>query len=178
MANFDISDPLFARLQAYATPLVDSVETTLAKVLDLADSVSKAGVKAAAVVPASLTHGAPDLTHTTLTSATINGKTLPPLLRNWNGLMLEVVKQAAAVLPKGVNIADLIVVNHIAGSKNDSGYKFLEGLGISIQGQNSNNAWKAIAHLAKTTGVKVEANFYWSNHSKAAKPGQNGYLVA
>jgi hypothetical protein len=29
-----------------------------------------------------------------------------------------------------------------------------------------------------STGIKVEANFYWSNHPKAAKLGEHGCLIA
>jgi hypothetical protein len=85
---------------------------------------------------------------------------------------------AAPTTPKGVEIADLIVVNHVSGQKEDNGYKYLKELGLSVQGQNSNNAWKAIAHLAKSTGIKVEAGFYWSNHPKAARPNESGRLSA
>jgi len=57
-------------------------------------------------------------------------------------------------------ISDLIVVNHVAGQEEDNGYKFLKSVGLSVQGQNANNAWKAISHLAKATGLKIEARFY------------------
>jgi hypothetical protein len=177
MPNIEISPVTFSRLQAYATPLVDSVETALKKVLDLADSASKGSAKVPAGSSPHLS-SAPDLTHATLKSATVDGKALPPGLCNWNALMMAVVESAATHMPKGSKIADFIVVNHVVGQKEDSGYKFLKLLGVSIQGQNSNNAWKAITHLAKATGIKVEANFYWSNHPKSAKPGESGYLIA
>jgi len=176
MPTIEISSPTFSRLQAYATPLVDSVETALTKVLDLADSVSKSRTKSS-IAPPSNSQNAPDLCFATLKSASINGKALPPGQCNWNALMMAVVEQAAAKLPKGSQIVDLIVVNHVAGRKEDNGYKFLKGAGVSIQGQNSNNAWKAIAHIARATGVKVEARFNWSNHPKAAKPGETGRLT-
>jgi hypothetical protein len=178
MPNIDISDKSFSRLQGYATPLVDSVETALIKVLDLADSVSKGGgPKPPSATPIKLL-SAPDLSFTTLTSATVNGKALPPGQCNWNALMLTVIEAAAAHLPKGSDVGDLVVVNHVAGQKEDNGYKFLKSVGLSVQGQNANNAWKAISHLAKATGLKVEAVFYWSNHPKAAKPGEQSRLVA
>ncbi len=177
MPTIEISDASFSRLQAYATPLVDSVETALSKVLDLADKAASKGASAPA--PAPMKPGnAPDLSHATLTSAAINGKTLPPGQCNWNALLLAVAEEAAHHLPNGAKLSHLIVVNHVEGQKEDSGYKFLKSANLSIQGQTSNNAWKAIAYLAKATGIKVEAGFYWSNHPKAAKPGETGQLVA
>jgi hypothetical protein len=177
MPNIEISTTSFSRLQAYATPLVDSVETALQKVLDLADAASSkgAGIPAGAPIKSG---SVPDLSHATLTSAAINGKSLPPGQCNWNALLLAAVEEAAHHLPKGAKLSNLIVVNHVEGQKEDSGYKHLSSVGLSVQGQNSNNAWKAISHLAKATGIKVEAGFYWSNHPKAAKPGETGQLVA
>src|SRR5262245_34810025 len=123
----DISDATFSRLQGYATPLVDSVETALIKVLDLADFASTGGTKPHVN---SATLSAPDLTHTALKSATVDGKALPPVACNWNGVMMWVAEEAAKHLPKGKHIADLIVVNHVQGQKEDNGYKFLPSLGI------------------------------------------------
>lgn len=176
MPVLEITDATFIRLQAYATPLVDSAETALTKVLDIADGANSS--TSAPLLKTPTPAGAPDLTHTTLTSASINGKLLPPALCNWNALMLSVIESAAMHLPKGAEIAELIIVNQMAGQKEDNGYKFLKGLGISVQGQNSNNAWKAIAHLARATGIKVEVSFYWASHPKAAKPGESARLVA
>lgn len=177
MPTFEISAELFSRLQAYATPLVDSVETTLAKVLDLADAAAKGG---AVPPPASLNRlqGVPDLSHTTLTGASIDGRSLLPAQCNWNAFMMAVIEKSAPLVPVGRELSDLLVVNHVAGRKEDNGYKYLEGVGLSVQGQNSNNAWKAISHLARATGIKAEASFYWSNNPKAARPGETGHLVA
>lgn len=177
MPNIEISTATFLRLQAYGIALVDTAETALIKVLDLADAASNGGTKIPETAPANPL-SAPDLSFTTLTSAAINGRALAPGQCNWNALLLAVVEAVAPHVPKGSSVADLIVVNHVAGQKEDNGYKFLKSVGVSVQGQNANNAWKAISHLARETGVKVEAGFYWSNHPKAAKPGAQSRLVA
>ena len=160
MPNIEISQGTFLRLQAYATPLVDTAETALAKVLDLADGASKKDSGATPTSTPIQFPSAPDLSHTVLTSASINGKALMPGQCNWNAFLLAMVEEAAPLLPQGVKMDEVIVVNHVAGQKEDSGYKFLKSVGLSIQGQNSNNAWKAIEHIAKVSGVRAEAHLY------------------
>jgi hypothetical protein len=177
MRKIDVTDEQFARLQAFATPLIDSVETVFSKVLDLAESTMRSGSPLPTAWRPKL-EAVADLSHTTLKSASIDGKHLPSSICNWNGLLIEMVRQAAKRLPPDTEISDLIVVNHVTGRKIENGYKFLPSENISIQGQNSNNAWKAILHLAKETGLKVDAHFYWANHSNSARPGEMGRLQA
>lgn len=172
MPTLEITDATFARLQAFATPLVDTPETALCKVLDLAE----AGGAAPLGAPGPLSTIAPNLAFTSLSAATIDGKALPPARRNWNGLLLSVIETAATKLPPGAALTDLLVANHVAGQKTDNGYKHLKSVGLSVQGQNANNAWKAVAHLAKAVGLKVHARFTWSQDPKAAKPGQSAQL--
>jgi hypothetical protein len=176
MPTIQISEATFSRLQAFATPLVDTIETALAKVLSIAEQTDK--TLNIAQPTQAVSAGAPDLTHTTVKSASVSGKVLGASLCNWNALMMTVVEEAAKQLPKGTSLTDLLVVNHIVGKNEDNGYKFLKSAGISIQGQNSNNAWKAISHLAKAVGLRVEVSFVWSEHPKAARPGQPGKLAA
>jgi hypothetical protein len=175
MPNIEISETTFSRLQAFATPLVDNIESVLAKVLSIAEQSGQPSVNRPE--PQLTGSSAPDLTHTTLKSASVGGKPVDSTLCNWNALMLNVIEQAAKQLPKGANLADLIVVNHFRGKKEDNGYKFLKSVGLSVQGQTSNNAWKAIYHLAQATGLKVEVSFVWGEHPKAARPGQQGRLT-
>lgn len=175
MPTIEISEATFSRLQAFATPLIDTIETALAKVLSIAEQSDQPLNRAQPSHAVSV--GAPDLTHTTVKSASVGGKVLGASLCNWNALMMTVVEQSAKQLPKGASLTDLVVVNHVVGKNEDNGYKFLKSAGVSVQGQNSNNAWKAISHLAKAVGLKVEVNFVWSDHPKAARPGQPGKLA-
>ncbi len=178
MPAIEISDENFARLQRFAAPLVDSADTALAKVLDLAES-GVAHPTAAAVTPGSANVGGaiPDLTHTTVRSAKINGKVLSQSLCNWNAIMMEAVRTAAKSLPKPRDVAELIVVNYVAGKKEGVGFKYVPEAGISIQGQNANKAWLAILHLAQSSNLQVEVTFAWGAHPKAHRPGQVGRVT-
>ncbi len=175
MPTLEISDATFKRLQTFATPLVDTNDTTLQRLFDL---VEKGGATLHQSRP-SVADGAmtPNLTHTAVTSAVLNGKALAPWLCNWNALMLHTIRQAALHMPKGLKIADLIVVNHVVGEKTDDGYKHIPEAGLSVQGQNANKAWKATRYLAEQVGFKVVVNFRWSEHPAAERPGQTAHLT-
>ena len=175
MPVIDITDATFARLQRYATPLVDTPETALIKVLDLADAAGASPATAFSESPAPQVD-APDLTHTTLTSAAIDGRSVAPALCYWNNVMMAVIERAAEKSADRQATVDLIVVNKVSGQKEDNGYKYVPSLDVSVQCQNSNNAWKAIDHIALATGIKVDVSFVWGSHPKAARPGQRGRL--
>jgi hypothetical protein len=46
-----------------------------------------------------------------------------------------------------------------------------------VQGQDSNYAWKTIAHIVRELGLKAELTFAWYDDPKAAKPGEVGKLA-
>jgi len=172
--SIELTDATFGRLQKYATPLVDTPESTVAKILDLIEATAADGL--ANGQPDLDPHVPPDLTHTKVTAAKVNGKALPAAQRYWNAIFLVAAHQAANKLPKAAKISDLILANHVLGKREDSGYKYQEELNLSIQGQDSNAAWKSIAYLARETGLVVDVEFAWLETPKAAHPGQTGHL--
>jgi len=194
--QIELSDPTFHRLQNLAIPLVDEPENVVKRLLDLWDSehTSRAGLtepyKAAqayatakAVPNVSMTTSgtprsfdpvaAPSLTHTKLLSAKIAGSSM--LRPTWNGLMFHMI----GIIPRQrlANIDDarrLVIVNFVTGMKDEEGYKPVPGLGISVQGQDANNAWKAACHIAKQLGISIEVEFLWRMKDEAAFPGTTG----
>jgi|SRR5579872_413038 len=175
--TIDVSDATFGRLQKYATPLIDSGDSTVAKVLDMLEGTV---VRAPAQRPITSTidpSGPIDLTYTKVTGAKVCGKSLPRSQCYWNSIMLAAIHEAAKQLPAGREIGDLIVVNHVPGRKEVHGYKYQEDLGLSIQGQDSNYAWKAVVHLARETGITAEVDFVWYDNPKAFRPGASGQLT-
>ena len=170
-----ISDKTFDRFKAHAEPFVDDFESTLSKVLDLADKAKN--VEGAPPTTKAATSAKQDLTHTFVTSASIDGVHLHPSQKNWNAILLATIDKAAGKASKGADISRHVIVNYVPGEKQINGYKYIKSANISVQGQNANNAWKAIAHLAKATGTKVEISFVWGDHPKALHPGQSGTLI-
>ena len=67
--------------------------------------------------------------------------------------------------------------NILNGSLTESGYHAYPDIGISIQGENSNNSWRSALHLAREINVsRIEVLIQWRNNEKAAYPGQKGRL--
>lgn len=175
MQVVQISQETFARLQAHAVPLVDTIETVINRALDALD-----GSKDGAFKPAKLggfdPSAPPNLSFTTVRSVIVAGKKLPPKETYWNSVLLACVRVAAKNGFSPKQISELIVVNHVIGVKEGSGYKYLKEAGVSIQGQDANVAWKAAYHIAKQVNISVEVSFVWQNNPKAAFPGQTGKL--
>lgn len=177
MQIVQISQETFARLQANAVPLVDTIETVINRALDALE-----GSKEGSLPPAKLggfdPSAPPSLSFTTVRSVTIANKKLSPKETYWNSVLFACVKAAAKSGLSPKQIGELTIVNNVVGVKEDSGYKYLKEAGISIQGQDANAAWKAAYHIAKQINLPIEVSFVWQSNPKAAFPGQVGKLYA
>jgi hypothetical protein len=65
----------------------------------------------------------------------------------------------------------------VIGKKEDNGYKYLDGVGISVQGQDANNAWRTTYRVLKAIKVPAEVTFVWQDNPKAVAPGSAGKLT-
>src|SRR5664280_2037 len=115
----------------------------------------------------------PNLSYTMVKSIVWKGKRLSPAEAYWNPLMLTVIRECAKHMTKE-KIRNLIICNYVVGRKEDNGYKYLEDVGISVQGQDANNAWKTTYHILLTIKVPVEVIFAWQDNPKATSPGAMG----
>ena len=80
------------------------------------------------------------------------------------------VELAATKAKPGDEVAELVIVNRVVGSKTNNGYRFIPSAGVSVQGQDANSCWKAVAHIANKLNVRVKVFWKWY----AAKPGETG----
>jgi hypothetical protein len=64
----------------------------------------------------------------------------------------------------------------VNGLKTDQGYRYLADLGLSVQGLDSQDAWRCIAHVARALNIKVEIYFFWRDNPGAYLPGQSATL--
>lgn len=176
----ELSDATFSRLQNLAVPLVDkTAEDVINKLVSFYEEKQAAQASTAPrqtseplkqFGPSNL----PQLTHTKILSAKVDGIQLPKT--NWNGLLLDLIRRARDRLTNGEQPNRLIIVNFVPGKKDDEGYKFIPEVDLSVQGQDANNAARGACHIARQLGLSLEVDFLWRNKEKAEHPGETGRL--
>ena len=177
----DLSPATFSRLQKHAVPLVDSIESVINRLLDAYETRSGAPVEppggGAEGLPAARQFNPntpPDLTHTKVLAIAFDGKPLARGEANWNGLLNAAVREARASAKSPADLKTLVIVNFVEGEKSNEGYRFLSDVGLSVQGQDANGAWKAACHVAQQLGRELRASFIWREKDGAAFPGVTG----
>lgn len=174
----DLSESTYQQLQKLAEPFVDkNPEDVIIKLIHYYGTPSLQGSSPPSPIgPQEYGIGAPpDLSHTKILSVELNG--VPLQNTNWNRLLDAVIVQAAHKLKDVKAVKELIVVNSVVGRKDDQGYRFLPEAGISVQGQDSNGAWKGVLNLVKALKFSVQVIFVWYDNPKASNPGQTGKLT-
>lgn len=176
--SIDLSPATFTRLQAHAVPLVDTIESVVNRLLDAYEAKGGAPVLGAdrgeSTVRQFNPNTPPNLTHTKVLAIELNGKLLPRGETNWNGLLDAAIRTAKAKAKSSVDLKKLVIVNFVEGQKSDEGYRFLSDIGLSVQGQDANGAWKGACHVAQQLGCKLKATFIWRDKEGAAFPGITG----
>ena len=125
-------------------------------------------------MPKVLPGTAPDLAWAKLLSAEVNGQPLKKV--DWNALLVAMVEVAATKAKPGEEVAELVIANRVVGEKTDNGYRFIPSAGISVQGQDTNGCWRAVAHIANKLNIPVKVFFRWYDNEKASKPGETAKL--
>lgn len=64
----------------------------------------------------------------------------------------------------------------VMGSYEENGFRPIPSIGISIQGDSPNLAWKNALHIARQLNFPVEILFEWERKFTAARPGSRGIL--
>lgn len=176
--SVDLAPTTFTRLQAHAVPLVDTIESVINRLLDAYEAKDGAPVPAAdggdSIVRQFNPNTPPSLTHTKVLAIEFNGKSLTRGEANWNGLLDAAVRAAKAKAKTSADLKKLVIVNFVEGKKSDEGYRFLSDIGLSVQGQDANGAWKGACHVAQQLGYKLTATFIWRDKEGAAFPGITG----
>jgi hypothetical protein len=114
-----------------------------------------------------------DLTH----SKILEGWFGDQRVNNWVQLVYTAHKYAIDSFDSFEALQKVTLSNVVKGSFTESGYHAYPDLGISIQGQDSNNSWRSAMQLAREINVsRIEVLIQWRNNEKAAYPGQKGRL--
>ncbi len=185
--NAALSEKTNARLQAIATPLADTHDTVIARLLDHWEQtkgkypkVTKPGEPIEILSDGKMVFDAtnlPNLGFTTPKQMIIDGVRLPQSDTYWNSLLNLMIRRVHAKGKDAESIlAMLNVANAALGMKNDNGYKFLPDVGLSVQGQDSNAAFRQAYELAIANGIKGSVFFIWQNNEKAVYPNTPGII--
>lgn len=184
MPNIDISEDTNLRLQKIAKPLVDTYDTVIARLLDLQDKLDGITLDDPAGPGAPLSddgrtmmfdwRNPPSLKHTSIMEASFQGQ---PIDRNscyWNNIMMRVIVAAGKAGKSSDELFDMLFVNRERGQKSDFGFKYLDEVGFSVQGQDSNAAFRQCFDLADKMGFKLDITFRWQPKDDAAFPNRQG----
>jgi hypothetical protein len=180
MPSVELSHQTFVRLQSHAVPLVDNIETVIGRLIDFYESRDGATVASTDGTASKIRQfnplSPPVLTHTKVLEVEFCGRPLEHGEANWNGLLNAAVRRAKAQVKSASELKQLMIVPYVSGRKANEGYRYLSDIGISIQGQDANGAWKAACHIAQKLGLPLTATFIWREKEGAAFPGITGRL--
>jgi len=179
MRSIEIQDSTFSRLQALAEPLVDTVETVIVRLLDQAESAdnipaalrrARSDESVRIIDPASL----PNMIHSKVVGASVNGKRPPKI--NWNSVLNTMLREGMKKSNNFQALYRIAGINMVEGYKTDDGFSYLDGIDISVQGQDSNHACRAAVAIAEEIGVTLDLEVLWRNKPGAAYPGEHGQI--
>ena len=173
-----VSDPIFERLQAIATPLVDTSGSVIEKLLDFYESKNVPPATPRPInVPSSPLEqfdpaAPPDLGHTRFLTATFGTSTA----KNWNALVAEAHRVAMSMLKSFEKLRAATHSNIASDQRKGAGFHYKPDIDISIQNVDANLAWRNAFHLAKHLRLPIRVEFEWFQKSAAANPGKTGVL--
>jgi hypothetical protein len=161
------------RMKTYAEPLVDTLDSVILKGLDAIDMLNAKSNEPSSAERIFNPASPPNLSYTTVKSVMWKGKRLSPAESYWNPLMLLAIKELPKHMTKEQARA-LILCNKVTGRKEDNGFRYVDEVGISIQGQDANNAWKTTYNILQAIKLPIEVIFAWQDNPKAVSPGALG----
>jgi hypothetical protein len=178
MPTVTINQTNFQRLQQFATPLVDDLDSVLARVLDVYEKTTGGKPAPAPADDEDLSvktypvESPPNLTFTSINAVTIDGENFGD--KYWNPILFNMIGRAAKKIGIGT-LKPYLDVNYKDGE--DEKFSFIPDAGISVQGRDANLCWRSIMKVAKAAKIPVTVDFYWQDTPKAAHPGRRGRFV-
>lgn len=174
----ELPDDLFAKLQGFAVPLIDTPLTVIERALVALEAGDEqlTSPNSAKLARSFNPAAPPSLAFTIPRRASVGGRQLSAGDRYWNSIMYAVIEEAARRGFSTEDLLALISVNSQAGRREDNGFKYLEGANLSIQGQGAAGAWRQSYAIASSVGIAIEVEFAWQDNPKAAMPQMVGTL--
>ena len=179
MPTIEISQDNFLRLQALATPLVDTPDTVIKRLLDGSNGDSASRTAQPGDVRQfdglELDPDSPEnLTFTRVRSASFGSKQISR--PNWNKLVRLAHQEAMTRLNSFSDLAAVTIANIEQGELDEYGFHYVLEADISVQGLAADVAWPCSLKLARHLGVPIRVVLEWQNKDDAAHPGQRAML--
>ncbi len=181
MPDIAVEQSTFERLQHHAKPLVDTPDTVVNRALDALELSATPPTlppllrQSPAVAERNFDWRAPpDVTHTRLSDAALQGRRIEK--PNWNLLVNRMLVLATELLSDFEAVRKVCPVNMVRGFKDDEGYRYLPEIGLSFQGASANDALRGLIAAAHSLGIELEVGFSWHPKEAAAYPGERGRL--
>ena len=177
MPDFVIEQSTFERLQRHARPLVDTTDMVVNRALDALEHHERSATQK---VYQSITERQinprrlPDLTHTKVLDASLNGKRF--VKPNWNQLVDQILIHAMKQFQNFDELQKSCLVNMVQGRKQNEGYRYLVEIDVSIQGMPANEACRALILATQRLKAELEITFMWRSKEGAAHPGERACL--
>ena len=172
-----LPESTFDRLKRIAEPFVDTPADVISKLLDeyeeRRDTETSVHEPSRTDIMAVDPENPPDLRHTSVLDARVDGKTVRP---NWSHLVRALHGVALKQLGSFEKV-QRVTRSNISQDETERGYQFAEELCFSIQSVEAKRAWANALHLAKELGVDIEVSFRWQNKDAALHPGKRARLT-
>lgn len=171
-----IQETTFARLQRHARPLIDEADAVISRALDALEQneMDPAPDSSIASEHSIDPRNLPNLKHTKVLDASINGERIPRT--NWNALLRQMIRLGMEQFDY-LEFVQICPVRMVKGRKEDEGFQYLSGLNVSVPGQDSNDACRAITTVAQSLSVDIEIVFMWRQKEDAVYPGEKARLL-
>lgn len=172
-----LSDATFAKAKSAAEPLVDSADSVISRALDLLLKEQAEHAGSGSATPAiviRLAAGTRELTHSRLLSASVDGVEM--LRPDWNSLARDMHVMAGKRLGSFEAVRAATSANLRQGKFEDSGYRYLPEVDLSVQGCDANGACESSFRLAEVMGISLRVTFEWRENADAAHPGKAGVI--
>ena len=176
MPAIEISDKVFAGLQALAVPFIDTPNDVIAKLLQgtVPSPEQRAPDEPISVDVSNFpAENIPSLKFAVVKSYVVDGKTHCSGVY-WSTLIAEIL---CACAKRGVGSQALVQAMKTPvclGKSDAAGYQFVSDAGVSFQQLNSDRSFEQAYLLAKLARVPFEVTWRWGNDAKAAHPGKMG----
>jgi hypothetical protein len=173
----ELLESTVVRLEKFARPF-ETVDELVNRILDTCESALDASSSDDIVTDGDVKdfewQSPPDLTHTKVLSVEFNTMKFPRADTTWNSLLNEAVRLACQKVESQDELKQLILTNYVVGKKEDEGYRYLDDVGVSVQGQDANAAWKGVARIARRFRLPFDVVFTWRVKKGSSHPGITG----